>query len=103
MFAIVGCLPAAPAMAQDPTITDASPEYTVTIPGPSAAPTPTPAPAPSSGSVATAAPAPAPVAALPRQLASTGADPVLVILGGLGVIGLSLLARRFIRIRTGDA
>lgn len=101
MFAIAGCAPAAPAMAQDPTVTDASPKYTVTIPGPAA--TPTPAPAPSAGSAPAAAPVGAQVAVLPRQLASTGADPLLVILGGLGVIGLSLLARRVLLARAEDA
>lgn len=34
---------------------------------------------------------------LPRRLAYTGTDPLLIVLAGLGVIALSLLARRWTR------
>jgi len=88
---------AAPAGAQDTSTTEASPLYTVTV-APKATPAPPTTPSSSSGSsagTASAAPASAPV--LPGRLASTGADPLVIIAGGLGLIVLSLFARWGIR------
>ena len=105
LLATAGAVSAAPALGQSTTTTtESSPLYTITVPAKS---TPRPAVTPSSssssggGTTVSAVPAAAP-AALPRQLASTGTDPLAIIAAGLGVIALSLVARRVIRARLGE-
>ena len=76
--------PATPAVAQQtttPAVTETQ-SYTVTIPEPAAAPAPA------------VVPSSAPTAPLPRRLAYTGGDPLLIIAGGLAIAALSLLVRR---------
>src|SRR5690349_7863871 len=102
LLAAAGGVSATPAFGQGTTTTtEASPLYTVTVPA-KATPKPSVAPSSSSsggGQASAASPAPA---ALPSQLASTGTDPLLIIAAGLGVIALSLAARRVIRARVGE-
>jgi len=86
----------APAWAQGTTTTtEESPVFTVSVPAPAPTPAPTPPVTPSSTSSSGASAPPAPV--LPRQLASTGTDPWLIIGGGLGLIALSLVVRTRVR------
>jgi hypothetical protein len=105
LLAAAGGVSATPALAQSTsTTTESSPLYTVTVPA-KATPTPSVTPSSSSGggggSVSSGT-ASAPPAALPSRLASTGTDPLLIIAAGLGVLALSLAARRVIRARIGE-